>query len=76
MARDQVNIFMSFPVQAEGVREKFVAFDAEVRKKSPLVYQWSGEYSGMLRLLRGTKFRFYKQIVRFSQIRNKSVVEG
>ncbi len=76
MARDQVDIFMSFPVQEREVREKFAAFDAEVREKSPLVYQWSGEYSGMLRLLRGTKFRFYKQIVRFSQIRNKSVVEG
>lgn len=76
MTRDQVDIFISFPVQTEGVRERFMAFDAEVRKKSPLVYQWSGEYSGMLRLLRGTKFRFYKQIVKFCQMRNKSVVEG
>ena len=71
MTHNQVDIFISFPAGDKEIQGKFAAFDGEVRKKSPLVYKWSGEYSGMLRLLRKTDFRFYVPIVKLSQIRNK-----
>ena len=51
--------------------KKFKEFDAEVKAKSPYVYEKSGEFSGMLRLLRKTGFRFYSLIVRMSKVRNR-----
>lgn len=75
MTHDQVDIFTSFPVKDKNIQKQFRAFDEEVRRKSPLVYKWSGEYSGMLRLLRKSKFRFYEATVKLSKIRNRAAGE-
>ena len=71
MVQTQVDIFMSFPLSDKTIPEKFKAFDSEVRKKSAFVYEKSGEFSGMLRLLRKTGFRFYSLILRMSKARNQ-----
>ena len=42
----------------------------EVKEKNAYVYEKSGEFSGMLRLLRKSGFRFYSLIVRLSKVRN------
>ena len=70
MTRDQVDIFTSFPLSDKSIRRRFQKFDAAVKEKSPSVYEKSGEYSGMLRLLRKTGFRFYVPIVKLSKMRN------
>ena len=72
MTHDQVDIFTSFPVSDRSIRRRFREFDRTVREKSPYVYEKSGEYSGMLRLLRRTGFRFYSLIVKMSKVRNKA----
>ena len=71
MVQTQVDIFMSFPLSDKTIPEKFKAFDSEIRKKSAFVYEKSGEFSGMLRLLRKTGFRFYSLILRMSKARNQ-----
>lgn len=70
MVHTQVDIFMSFPLTDKTIPGKFKEFDNEVKKKSPYVYEKSGEFSGMLRLLRKTGFRFYTLILRMSKARN------
>lgn len=71
MAESQMNIFLSYPAGKKGIREQFQAFDEQLREKNTLIYQWTGEYSGMLRLLRKTGFRGYRLIVCFSRMRNR-----
>ena len=71
MTHNQVDVFTSFPVGDKEIQRKFKEFDAEVKAKSPYVYEKSGEFSGMLRLLRKTGFRFYSLIVRMSKVRNR-----
>lgn len=70
MTHDQVDIFTSFPLSDKSIRRRFEEFDRAVREKSQYVYEKSGEYSGMLRLLRKTGFRFYVPIVKLSRARN------
>ena len=59
---DEIKLF-----NAENFKTKF---DAEVKEKNAYVYERSGEFSGMLRLLRKTGFKFYSLIIRLSKIRN------
>lgn len=73
MARDQVDIFMSYPVNAEGIKEKFIDFDRELYKRNKEVYELAGKYSGMLRTLRDNKFKNYGIIMRLSKLRNKKL---
>lgn len=70
MVQTQVDIFMSFPSNDKAITEKFKTFDNEVKKRNTYVYEKSGEFSGMLRLLRKTGFRFYSLILRMSKTRN------
>lgn len=71
MARDQINIFMSYPIKKEGIREKFIEFDKALSKVNPQVYLQTGTYSGMLRLLRKLKYRGYFLIMYMSKKKNK-----
>lgn len=70
MVETQVNIFLSYHLNEPGIAEKFKAFDDMLRGKNALVYHWSGQYSGMLRMLRKTRFRMYKAVVLMSRLRN------
>lgn len=70
MARDQINIFMSFPVKEEGIREKFIEFDRTLRKVNSRVYLQAGTYSRMLRMLRKLKYRGYYFIMYMSKKKN------
>ncbi len=72
MAETQVNIYMSYPAGDKEIYRKFKEFDAFLKESDPLVYVWTGEYSGMLRLLRRTGFRAYALIRAVSGFRNKS----
>lgn len=71
MARDQINIFMSYPIKKEGIRGKFIEFDKTLSKVNPQVYLQTGTYSGMLRLLRKLKYRGYFLIMYMSKKKNK-----
>lgn len=70
MVESQVNIFMSFPANDKAIAKKFKSFDKEVKKRNRYVYEKSGDFSGMLRLLRKTGFRFYSLILAMSKARN------
>ncbi|MFV0363784.1 MAG: glycosyltransferase family 2 protein [Suipraeoptans sp.] len=72
MARDQVDIFMSFSIKEQGIKEKFMTFDSELKKRSMEVYVLSGYYSGMLRSLRKRNFKGYHAIMLLSKLRNKA----
>ena len=76
MVHGQVDIFTSFSPKDRKIREQFAEFDIEVKEKNPSVYAWSGEYSGMLRMLRKTGCRFYRLILWLSRQRNRSIEEG
>lgn len=71
MALGQVDIFTSFPAEDRKIRQKFEAFDDALKKKNGKVYREVGDYSGMLRMLRKTKFRGYRMIVKLSGLRNR-----
>ncbi len=71
MVNDQVSIFISFPLSDKKIREQFKKFDCTVKEKNPLVYKWAGEYSGLLRTLRKTDFRFYPVFASISRLRNR-----
>lgn len=71
MIHSQVDIFVSFPPGDRKIRERFAAFDREVKEKSISVYRRSGQYSGMLRMLRKTDFHFYRFILWLSRQRNR-----
>ena len=75
MARDQVNIFMSFPVDEKGIKEKFIEFDRELKKINPSVYEEIGSYSGMLRMLRKLNFKAYRFVMSISKKRNQTSKE-
>ena len=72
MARDQADIFMSFPASNKEIREKFKRFDEELKKRNLKVYEQTGTYSGMLRLLRKTCFLGYRWIMAISKKRNNT----
>ena len=70
MVQTQADIFMSFPLSDKTISKKFKDFDNTVKEKNLYVYKKSGEFSGMLRLLRKTGFKFYSLILRMSKVRN------
>ncbi|MCP1101264.1 glycosyltransferase involved in cell wall biosynthesis [Aequitasia blattaphilus] len=71
MARDQVNIFMSYDASNEDIQDLFYVFDQELKQTNFEIYKRTGEYSGMLRLLRRLSFAFYRPIVSYAQRRNQ-----
>ena len=71
MVYTQTDIFLSFPLRQKEILRQFKAFDRTIKEKNPWVYRKSGSYSGMLRMLRRTGFRFYTLIVMLSRLRNK-----
>lgn len=71
MVENQVSIFSSFPLYEKGIRKQFKDFDGLIKKKNLSVYQLAGEHSGMLRILRMTKFHGYSLIVILSRLRNR-----
>ena len=70
MVHGQVDVFISFGSGDKVIQKKFKEFDAEVKENNAYVYEKSGEFSGMLRLLRKFGLRFYSLIVRLSKVRN------
>ena len=74
MIGEQISIFMSYSVDNKEIKQKFVEFEKTLKSKNLEIYQLSGKASGTLRLLRLTKFKCYKTIMRMGQKRNH--VEG
>lgn len=70
MVGDQITVFMSFPEKDREIRQKFRAFDRELKEKSPEIYRRSGEESGTLRLFRKMNFKCYAWIARMCKKRN------
>ena len=70
MVGDQITVFMSFPEKDRVIRQKFRAFDRELKEKSPEIYRRSGEESGTLRLFRKMNFKCYAWIARMCKKRN------
>lgn len=75
MVYTQIDIFLSYPLKDKEIRKKFREFDEKVKEKNQEIYRRSGEYSGMLRTLRKTGFRFYGILVKLSKVRNMGVKE-
>lgn len=73
MVVSQVGIFNSFPLHEKRICGQFKEFDKKVREKNMQVYLLSGQYSGMLRVLRKTRFHFYSFISLLSRVRNRNV---
>lgn len=71
MVENQASIFSSFPPHERGIRKRFKEFDAIIKEKNPRVYQLSGAHSGMLRMLRMTKFHVYFLLIFMSRLRNR-----
>jgi glycosyltransferase involved in cell wall biosynthesis len=63
MVGDQITIFMSYPVDDQVNKEKFLTFDQELKEKSPWIYALSSEESGLLKLLRKVNFKGYGVIM-------------
>lgn len=70
MVGEQITIFMSYPVENEEMKQKFIEFDQELLSKNPEIYRLAGQESGTLSLLRRTGFRGYKTIVKMGKKRN------
>lgn len=70
MVGDQITVFMSFPEKDREIQQKFLAFDRELKEKSPEIYRRSGEESGTLRLFRKMNFKCYAWIARMCKKRN------
>lgn len=70
MVGDQITIFMSFPETDQEIKEKFIAFDRELKAISPELYRRSGEESGTLRLFRKVNFKGYQWIAKMCRKRN------
>lgn len=71
MINNQVDIFVSFPLKDKEMKQKFKDFDQSVKQRNDYVYKKSGTCSRVLKMLRKTKFRFYKSLVLISKIKNK-----
>ena len=70
MVGEQITIFMSYPVENEEMKQKFIEFDQELLSKNPEIYRLAGQESGTLSLLRRTGFKGYKTIVKMGKKRN------
>lgn len=71
MVCTQVSIFTSFSLRQREIRRQFKEFDRLIKERNQNVYLISGSYSGMLRLLRRTRFHLYTPIVILSRLRNR-----
>lgn len=71
MINNQVDIFVSFPLKDKEMKQKFKDFDQSVKQRNDYVYKKAGTRSRVLKMLRKTKFRFYKSLVLISKIKNK-----
>lgn len=70
MIGDQITIFLSFSLKNKEIKEKFIAFDEELKKKSRYIYELSGRESGILRVLRKSRFKGYYLIVEAGRIKH------
>lgn len=70
MVGDQVTVFMSFSEKDREIKQKFLAFDKELKEKSLEIYRRSGEESGTLRLLRRLNFKGYTWVAGRCKRRN------
>lgn len=68
----QSNIFSSFPFNDRENRKRFEEFDAEVKKRSPEIFEWTSARSKKLYLLRKYHFKHYSLIQFLSKLRNGS----
>lgn len=71
MIGDQVTIFMSYPVEDQVIKAKFIEFDQKIKATNRVIYEKSGEESGTLRLLRRLNFAGYRKIMAMGKKRNK-----
>lgn len=70
MVGDQITIFVSFPETDQVIKQKFIEFDRKLQELSPEIYGRAGKESSTLRMLRKTRFKGYKWIVRLCRQRN------
>ena len=68
----QSRIFSSFPYRDMENRKRFAEFDAELKKRSPEIYEATSARSKKLALLRKYNFRHYSLIQFLSKLRNGS----
>lgn len=59
MVGDQAGIYASFPLSNRDIRLQFIAFDQEIKEKSPAIYRLSDGKSRMLHALRKNHFKRY-----------------
>lgn len=71
MIGDQITVFMSFPETDSRVKDKFIQFDLELKKKSRDIYDRAGDESGSLRMFRRMHFKGYTWIARLCKKRNR-----
>ncbi|MCI6465948.1 MAG: glycosyltransferase [Faecalicatena sp.] len=70
MIGDQVTIFMSYPVEDDAIKAKFMEFDKKIKDTNRVIYEKSGEESGTLKLLRRLNFVGYRKIMAMGKKRN------
>lgn len=68
----QSRIFSSFPYRDMENRKRFAEFDAEVKRRSPEIYEATSQNSKKLALLRKYNFKHYSFIQFLSRLRNGS----
>lgn len=71
MINNQVDIYVSFPLSNKEMKQKFKEFDCAVKQRNAYVYKRAGTLSHVLKMLRKTKFRFYKILILISKIKNR-----
>lgn len=71
MVGDQITVFMSFSEKDTTIKQKFIAFDRELKEKSLDIYDRAGAESGSLRLFRRMNFKCYTGIAKFCKKRNR-----
>ena len=70
MIGDQITIFVSFPETDQVIKQKFIEFDRKLQELSLEIYKRAGKESGTLRVLRRTRFKGYKWIIKLCRKRN------
>ena len=68
----QSRIFSTFPYRDMENRKRFAEFDAEVKRRSPEIYEATSQNSKKLALLRKYNFKHYSFIQFLSKLRNGS----
>lgn len=70
MIGDQITIFLSFSPKNKEIKRRFITFDEQLKRKSKYIYELSGKESGILRVLRNTKFKGYHLIIEVGRIKH------